>query len=121
MNTVSGSNYALFYDRTPNNTKINWESSSKCSDNDKETRTITTCLNNPLQEIIELWLANLKTVGSGKHAAGIKAGLDAIRKQMKFDDCGKSVAVCVLLIVSTKFIVPGGVKKINISVIYGRG
>lgn len=112
MNTVSGNNYAPLYDRTPNNTKTNWESNSKSSDNDKETRTITICLNNPLQEIIERWLANLKTVGSGKHAAGIKAELDANRKQMKFDDCDKSVAVSVLLIVSTKFIVPGGVKKL---------
>lgn len=43
--------------------------------------------------MIEHCMANLKTVGSGKHAAGIKAELDAIRKQMKFDDCDKSVAV----------------------------
>lgn len=43
--------------------------------------------------MIEHCMANLKTVGSGKHAAGIKAELDAIHKQMKFDDCDKSVAV----------------------------
>lgn len=79
-------------------------------------------MNNPLQEIIERWLANLKTVGSGKHAAGIKAELDAIRKQVTFDDCDKPVAVSVLLIVSTKFIVPGDVNiSIYISLIHGHG
>lgn len=100
MNTVNGSNHASLYDRAPNNTETNWDCNSKCSDNDKETTIITTCLNKPLQEMIEHWLANIKTVGSGKNAAGIKAELDAIRKQMKFDDCDKSVAVSVLLIVS---------------------
>lgn len=78
---MNGSNHASLYDRTPNNTKTNWECNSKCSDSDKETTIITTCLNNPLQEMIEHWLASLKTVGSGKHAAGIKAELDAIHNR----------------------------------------
>lgn len=120
MNTVNGSNHASLYDRTPNNTETNWDCNSKCSDNDKETTIITTCLNKPLQEMIEHWLANIKTLGSGKHAAGIMAELDAIRKQMKFDDCDKSVAVSVLLIVSKFPYTRHCKKKLSISVIHGR-
>lgn len=98
---------------------------SKCSDDDTDKtdesspnddhtehllRIITTCLNKPLQEMLERWLANLKTVGSTKEATGIKAEIEAIRKQMEFEDYDKSAAVSVLPIVSSKFIVPDDVK-----------
>lgn len=99
---------------------------SKCSDdkNDKADkshqkvvhtkeqllRIITTCLNKPLKEMLEGWLANLETEGSSKQTAGIKAEVEAIRKQMEFDDCAESAAVSVSPVVSTKSVVPDDVK-----------
>lgn len=100
---------------------------SKCSDdkNDKADkshpkvvqtkeqllRIITTCLNKPLKEMLEGWLANLETEGSSKQAAGIKAEVEAIRKQMEFDDCAEPAAVSVSPVVSTKSVVPDDVKN----------
>lgn len=74
-------------------------------------RIITACLNKPLQELLEGWLANLETEGSSKQAAGIKAEVEAIRKQMEFDDCAESAAVSVSPVVSTKSVVPDDVKN----------
>lgn len=100
---------------------------SKCSDdkNDKAERSnqkyihtkeqllriITTCLNKPLKEMLERWLANLDTEVSSKQAAGIKAEVEAIRKQMEFDDCDESASVFVSPVVSTKSVVPDDVKN----------
>lgn len=74
-------------------------------------RIITACLNKPLQELLEGWLANLETEGSSNQAAGIKAEVEAIRKQMEFDDCAESAAVSVSPVVSTKSVVPDDVKN----------
>lgn len=71
----------------------------------------TTCLNKPLKEMLERWLANLDTEVSSKQAAGIKAEVEAIRKQMEFDDCDESASVFVSPVVSTKSVVPDDVKN----------
>lgn len=74
-------------------------------------RIITTCLNKPLKEMLERWLANLDTEVSSKQAAGIKAEVEAIRKQMEFDDCDESDSVFVSPVVSTTSVVPDDVKN----------
>lgn len=74
-------------------------------------RIITTCLNKPLKEMLEQWLANLDTEVSSKQAAGIKAEIEAIRKQMEFDDCDESASISVSPVVSTKSVVPDDVKN----------
>lgn len=74
-------------------------------------RIITTCLNKPLKEMLERWLANLDTEVSSKQAAGIKAEVEAIRKQMEFEDCDESASVFVSPVVSTKSVVPDDVKN----------
>lgn len=71
----------------------------------------TTCLNKPLKEMLEQWLANLDTEVSSKQAAGIKAEIEAIRKQMEFDDCDESASISVSPVVSTKSVVPDDVKN----------
>lgn len=74
-------------------------------------RIITTCLNKPLKEMLERWLANLDTKISSRQAAGIKAEVEAIRKQMEFDDCDESDSVSVSPVVSTTSVVPDDVKN----------
>lgn len=74
-------------------------------------RIITTCLNKPLKEMLERWLANLDTKISSRQAAGIKAEVEAIRKQMEFDDCDESDSVSVSPVVSTTSVVPNDVKN----------
>lgn len=74
-------------------------------------RIITTCLNKPLKEMLEQWLANLDTEVSSKQAAGIKAEIEAIRKQMEFDDCDESASISVSPVVSTKSDVPDDVNN----------
>lgn len=61
--------------------------------------------------MLEGWLANLETEVSSKQAAGIKSEVEAIRKQMEFDDCEESAAVSVSPVVSTKSVVPDDVKN----------
>lgn len=74
-------------------------------------RIITTCLNKPLKEMLERWLATLDTEVSSKQAAGIKAEVEAIRKQMEFDDCDESASISVSPVVSTTSVVPDDVKN----------
>lgn len=74
-------------------------------------RIIISCLNKPLKEMLERWLANLDTEVSSKQAAGIKAEVEAIRKQMEFDDCDESASISVSPVMSTKSVVPDDVKN----------
>lgn len=99
---------------------------SKCRDDEKDKkdefdpnvdhtkeqllRIITTCLNKPLQELLESWLANLETGGSSNQAADIKTEIEAICHQMEFDDCDES-DVFVSQIGNTKSILPDDVKN----------
>lgn len=61
--------------------------------------------------MLKQWLANLDTEVSSNQAAGIKAEIEAIRKQMEFDDCDESASISVSPVVSTKSFVPDDVKN----------
>lgn len=98
----------------------------KCSDNESDEgynshfkddeiknqliKIITTFLNKPLREMLEGWLDNLGTEDLSKQVVGIKAEIEAICKQMEFDDCDESAAVSVS-IVYNKPHVPDDVKE----------
>lgn len=73
-------------------------------------RIITTFLNKPLREMLDGWLENLGTEGLSKQVAGIKAEIEAICKQMEFDDCAESATVSVSPVVNNKSLVPDDVK-----------
>ncbi|XP_065923825.1 uncharacterized protein [Magallana gigas] len=73
-------------------------------------RIITIFLNKPLREMLEGWLENLGTEDLSKQVAGIKAEIEAICKQMEFDDGDESAAVSVP-IVYNKSHVPDDVKE----------
>lgn len=74
-------------------------------------RIITACLIKPLHELLEGWLANLKTDVSSNQATDIKTEIEAICHQMAFDDCDDSSSVSVLPIDNTKSILPDDVKN----------
>lgn len=73
-------------------------------------RIITIFFNKPLREMLEGWLENLGTEDLSKQVAGIKAEIEAICKQMEFDDGDESAAVSVP-IVYNKSHVPDDVKE----------
>lgn len=60
--------------------------------------------------MLDGWLENLGTEGLSKQVAGIKAEIEAICKQMEFDDCAESAAVSVSPVVNNKSLVPDDVK-----------
>lgn len=72
-------------------------------------RIITTCLIKPLNDLLEDWLANLKTDVSSNQ--DIQTEIVAICHQMAFDDCDDSSSVSVLPIDNTKSILPDDVKN----------
>lgn len=60
--------------------------------------------------MLDGWLENLGTEGLSKQVAGIKVEIEAICKQMEFDDCAESAAVSVSPVVNNKSLVPDDVK-----------
>lgn len=73
-------------------------------------RIITIFLNKQLRDMLEGWLDNLGTENVSNQVTGIKAEIEAICKQMEFDDCDESAAVSASSVYN-KSNVPDDVKE----------
>lgn len=74
--------------------------------------TITTCLEEPLHNLLQKWLEDLKNeLFLTKPAYDVIAEIEAIHKLMVFDSCKNTDDASILKEPGTQFIVPNNVKE----------
>lgn len=56
-------------------------------------RTITSCFEKPIIQMLQEWLTDLKTEGLGKHTSRVIAEIKAIHKQLSLDESKRTTAV----------------------------
>lgn len=73
-------------------------------------RTITSCLEKPIHQIIQHWSTYLKTKGLGKRTSRVIAEIKAIRKQLVLDESKRTTTVSDLSRNKCKTCVPDDIK-----------
>lgn len=72
---------------------------------------ITTCLEEPLHQMLQRWAESLKTESSTRLASRLIAEIEDIRKQMMFDNRKDTTVGSIEKRIGTKCIVPEDVKN----------
>lgn len=72
---------------------------------------ITSCLEEPIYQMLNQWLKDLKSADSSKSSSRIIAEIEAIRKQMTLEDNRDSTACSALLCDETISAVPEEIKN----------
>lgn len=78
-------------------------------------RTITSCFEEPIIQMLQKWLTNLETEGLGKHTSRVVAEIKAISKQLTLNERNTRSDVSDLSICKT--LVPGDIKDY----LFGKG
>lgn len=73
-------------------------------------RTITSCFEEPIIQMLQKWLTNLETEGLGKHTSRATAEMKAIRKQLVLDESKRKTPAFDIPRFKCKSIVPGDIR-----------